>query len=284
MISYRELINGFRRFNVGAGRPVLLHAAFSAFTDEVRGGPDSLIGALSAVFGGVMAPVFTYKTMLVPETGPANNASDYGSGRKLNCLAEFYTEDMPADATMGVTAEALRLRPGARRSMHPILSFAGLGLDGVLEAQNLLEPLAPLRRLMEQDSLVLLLGVDQRANTSIHLAELLAGRKQFLRWALTPAGVRECPGFTGCSEGFNQAQPVLANLTHWVEVGGAQIQAIELRAMVERLTARICEDPYYLLCGHPGCQLCGAVREDVERKWLDSTRKTPMRQAVQPGV
>jgi aminoglycoside 3-N-acetyltransferase len=60
------------------------------------------------------------------------------------------------------------------------------------------DPLAPVGALAEENGTVLLIGVNHTVNTSIHYAEKIAGRKQFIRWALTPQGVRECPGFPGC--------------------------------------------------------------------------------------
>lgn len=260
MITYRELVTACRSLGLVPGKPVIVHAAFSAFGDEVRGGPEALIGALLIDSGGVMAPAFTYKTMLIPETGPENNACDYGKGRDLNRMAEFFSPELPADPMMGLLPETLRLCHGARRSSHPILSFAALGLDEALAAQTLHEPFAPLRCLMERGGMVLLIGVDQRVNTSIHLAESMAGRKQFLRWALTPDGALECPGFPGCSEGFNKLQPALLDITRQVQVGEACIQSIPLCEMVERVIAILHEDPLALLCDHADCGRCTAVR------------------------
>jgi aminoglycoside 3-N-acetyltransferase len=260
MISFRELVNACRSLGLTPGKPVVVHTAFSSFGDEVRGGPEALIGALLIDSGGVMAPTFTFKTMVIPEAGPENNACAYGKGQDLNRMAEFFSPDMPSDRLMGLLPEVLRLVTGSKRSAHPILSFAACGLDEALEAQTLQEPFAPLRWLMEHDGSVLLIGVDQKVNTTIHLAEALAGRKQFLRWALTPSGVVACPGFPGCSEGFNQAQPLLEAFTRRIQVGEAVIQALPVREMVERLVEILREDPLAFLCQRPGCERCDAVR------------------------
>ena len=61
---------------------------------------------------------------------------------------------------------------------------------------------APVGALAEENGTVLLIGVNHTVNTSIHFAEKLAGRRQFIRWALTRDRVVECPGFPGDSEGF----------------------------------------------------------------------------------
>ncbi len=241
----------------------IAHVSLSSFGGEVRGGAETVVGALLATLHGLAMPVFTYKTMVTPETGPDGNGITYGSGKDTNLLAEFFHPDMPADKTMGVVAETLRRLPAARRSSHPILSFAGVNVDEALQAQTLESPLAPIEKLMQQEAWVLLVGVNHTSNTSIHYAEKLAGRKQFIRWALTVQGVRECPGWSGCSDGFEAAAPALAGITRKVTVGNSLIQALPLGPMVEAVAQLIRSDPLALLCDRPDCGRCQGVRAAV---------------------
>jgi aminoglycoside 3-N-acetyltransferase len=208
-------------------------------------------------------PTFTYKAMLTPEDGPANNAMVYGSGKDANRMAEFFTPEMPADRLMGAVAETLRRHPQASRSSHPILSFAGMNAEDAIRSQTLGEPLDPIRELMEAQGWVLLLGVNHTVNTSIHYAERLAGRKQFVRWALTAKGVQECPGFPGCSNGFQALEPHVEEITQRVSVGPAIIQALPLAQMVEIARALIVANPLALLCDRSDCERCQAVQDDV---------------------
>ena len=112
MISYREFVNAFREVGLNQDQPVIVHASLSA-VGEIRGDAETVLGALLAMVKGVMAPTFTYKTMIIPEVGPENNACDYGSGKERNRLAEFYRPDMPADPFMGILPETIRTHPGA---------------------------------------------------------------------------------------------------------------------------------------------------------------------------
>ena len=50
---------------------------------------------------------------------------------------------------MGKIPELLRQRPEAKRSTHPILSFAGIRADKSLATQTLEEPFAPIRKFAE---------------------------------------------------------------------------------------------------------------------------------------
>jgi aminoglycoside 3-N-acetyltransferase len=261
MLSFREFVNAFRVLGIHPNQPVIVHASISSF-GEIRGGADTVLGALLTVAKGVMAPTFTYKTMIMPEVGPENNASSYGSGRDSNRMADFYQPDMPADPMMGILPEILRKHPHSLRSTHPILSFAGVNVEEALRSQTLEEPLAPIGVLAEQNGMVLLLGVNHTVNTSIHYAERLAGRKQFVRWALTPAGVRECPRFPGCSDGFEQAASLFSGISCATRLGGATLEAIALAPMIQTLTGLIKQQPEALLCGKND-ERCEEVRRWV---------------------
>ena len=262
MITFRDIASGLKQIIRDRRRPMIVHASLSSF-GEIRGGAETLLGGLLMTTDGMMMPAFTYKTMIIPEEGPQDNGMAYGSGRDNNRMAEFFQAPMPVDTTIGVTAETFRKQPYSKRSDHPILSFAGVNVEEALKAQTLQEPLAPIRLLSEQDALVLLLGVDHTVNTSIHYAEELAGRKQFIRWALTSDGVRECPNFPGCSDGFEQASPYLEDITQQTRIGEAQIRVIPLQAMIERLTDLIIADPLALLCKRSDCERCDAVRHSL---------------------
>lgn len=264
MISYREMVSGLRNLGLDPGRPVMVHTSLTAI-GEVRGGAAILLGALTSAFPRLMAPTHTYHTMLIPQVGPDNNGLVYGSGGALNAMAEFYHPDLPADRMMGVLPELLRQHPLAKRSKHPILSLAGIGVDELLAAQTITNPLGPLHDLYEAKGYVLLLGVGHSSNTTLHFAEKLAGRRSFVRWALTPEGVVECPGFPGCSMGFDAADPYLADITRGTQIGSALVRVLPVREMVITVATLIREDPLALLCEDPACERCAAVREEVEK-------------------
>jgi aminoglycoside 3-N-acetyltransferase len=197
--------------------------------------------------------------MVTPVTGPPRNGITYGSP-DINRMAVPFTPDLPADKLMGIVPETLRRHPQARRSFHPILSFAGINANFALEAQTLYNPLAPIGALAEQGGWLLLMGVDHTVNTSIHYAEKLAGRRQFTRWALTPQRIVECPGFPGCSLGFGALARDLTRATRSTRVGKTFVHAVPLTALFEIVGMLLKKDSDALLCDRADCARCNAVR------------------------
>jgi aminoglycoside 3-N-acetyltransferase len=264
MIGRLELASAFGRLKIPPLRPVVAHASLSAF-GPVAGGAQTVVEALSQAFPILIMPGFTYKTMVVPEVGPPDNALVYGAFTDANRRAEFYRPHMPVDRLIGAIPEALRRQAGVRRSMHPILSFIGVKAGRFLDSQTLAEPLAPYHLLIEAEAWVLLLGVDHTANTAIHFAERLAGRKQFVRWALTPQGVVECPGFPGCSDGFEALAPRLAHAVRQEQAGQARLQAVPIVDLVQASLDWLEGNPLALLCNHSYCERCRAIRTEFAR-------------------
>lgn len=258
MLSFRDFLSSFRKLDLGQA-PVIAHASLSSF-GEVKGDAETVVGAMLAAFSSVMMPTFTYKTMITPKVGPANNGITYGFGTESNQMAVFFHPDMPTDRLMGMIPETLRQHPEAKRSLHPIYSFAGVNVEAYLQAQSLADPFGPIEMLAEAGGYVLLLGVDQTVNTSIHYGEQAAGRKQFIRWALTPQGIIECPRWPGCSYGFNQISARVDGIAKVVEIGPAKVQAIPLKGLVAMVGWMIAEDPLALLCDDMSCERCNAIR------------------------
>jgi len=258
-VRLRDLLLGLRELHLG-NAPVIVHSSLKSF-GEVEGGAQTVVNALAGVFQSVLVPAFTYKTMLTPLTGPAHNAMTYGTGEDQNRMAEFFTPRMPADPLMGIIPETFRSHPHAKRSIHPIQSFAGINAGNLLKAQTIADPLGPLAALEKEGGWVVLIGVNHTVNTSIHYAEKLSGRRQFLRWALTPKGVVECPGFPGDSAGFQAIAPEMEKYTRKVQIGPAGVQAVPLVMLFKVVITLVKKDPLALLCQQENCERCGEIRK-----------------------
>jgi len=260
VLNYSNLRSAFRKLNL-TDKSVIVHASLKPF-GYIQNGADTVLRALVDSVQGVIMPTFTYRTMITPEVGPPNNGINYGGDEYYYREALPFSPDMPADTMMGILPETLRNHPSAQRTLHPILSFAGLESDTILASQTMQEPFAPIGALTEEDGWVILINVDHTVNTSIHYAEKLSGRRTFIRWALLPDHVVECPNFPGDSSGFNAIAKHVQPDTRRVQVDDAFIQAVPLRRLFEVVQQLIKKDPLALLCHRTDCERCNAVRNN----------------------
>jgi len=256
--DYAELFLAFQELGLQE-TPVIAHASLKPF-GYIQGGAEAVLDAMLASFASIIMPTHTYKTKIIPEVGPPNNGIVYGSGVDKNKLAEPFHIGLRADPMMGVLPETLRNHPAAMRTAHPILSFAGVNAEFILFTQTLYEPLAPIGALAELGGWVVLINVDHTVNTSIHYAEKLARRRQFIRWALAEDRVVECPNYPGDSMGFQALEEHIRFETRRVELGEASIQALPLKRLFEVVQELIRKDPLALLCERTECERCMAVR------------------------
>jgi aminoglycoside 3-N-acetyltransferase len=242
---------------VHAGLDVIAHVNLEAL-GPVEGGAAAVSEAIFGAAGTVVMPAFTYHTQIVPRTGPYNNGMLYGTGDGLNARAAIFRADLPIHPDCGSVAEAFRREPGTLRSLHPILSFVARGphARAILASQTARNPLGPIAALEARGGAVLLMGVDQRHNFALHLAEQRAGRRTFTRWALTANAVQELPNIPGCMDGFNAIWRDLMTMTQVAQIGLARCELISLRPLLAYAEERICADPDCMLCDKPGCLSC----------------------------
>ena len=258
MLTSEDFKSALDRLDLG-DKSAIAHASLKPF-GEIEGGPETILWMLLASLSGLIMPTFTYKTMIIPEVGPPNNGLTYGRYRDLNRMAEPFHLDKPADPLMGILPETLRRYPGAMRTAHPILSFAGINANSMLNTQTIYNPFAPIGALADQDGWVLLLGVDHTVNTSIHYAEKLADRRQFVRWALTKNRIMECPSYPGCSDGFEAIRLDIEHVSRRVEIGDSFIEAIPLHPLLRVVKAELKRNPLALLCQRDECERCNTIR------------------------
>jgi aminoglycoside N3'-acetyltransferase len=154
----QTIIDDLRTLGVQPGAVLLVHTSFRA-VGPVDGGPGALITALQEVVG-------EEGTIVMPSwTGDDDDPFDAAT--------------TAVAASLGVTAATFAQTPGVRRSAHPF-ACAAIGRHAeVITGDPLPVPPhrleSPVGRVWELDGSVLLLGVGHDSNTTMHLAEALAG-------------------------------------------------------------------------------------------------------------
>ncbi len=153
-----EIAGQLRALGVRKGGVLLVHTSFRVVR-PIEGGPLGLIEALRAALG-------SDGTLAMPSwTG--------------NDGEPFDPATTPASPDLGVVADTFWRLPGVVRSGHPF-AFAAAGPQAASITSGSLpipphSPESPVGRVYELDGQVLLLGVGHEADTTLHLAELLAG-------------------------------------------------------------------------------------------------------------
>lgn len=261
-LTFHEIVDKLQEdLGVNKSLDVLVFANASSF-GKVRGGPETIAGAVMAAAGTVVVPAFTYQTQVIPQVGPINNAIVYGEDDEQNMRAEIFRPNLSVHPDCGMVAEALRKDSESLRSTHPVLSFAAQGPKAreALAAQTRENPFGPVAWLEAHDGAVLLLGADHRENVALHLAEQRAGRKAFVRWALTINDVEELHNMPGCREGFRAIWSLVADIMRTTMIGMARCEMTPLPEMLQITEANLRENPNFLLCNKPSCMSCNARR------------------------
>ena len=265
MISYHDITGALKSMGLQRDIPMIVHIDPS-LSGKIKGGTATLMGALLSNIDNLMLPAFTYSTMVTPESGPENNNLVYGKSSEDNLNAVIFSHALPSEVGNQAEIDILKSFLGTYRSSHPIFSFYGLGLDVVLLDHSPEKPYQPIKKLMEMGGWVGFFGAKASQNFSIHYAEFLADRKQFLRWALTPDGISECPHFPGCPDGFHKLNYYLQGELKEIKLDNTKFCAIQLSTLINSAVALLKEDPFALLCNDLQCARCNLVRMAIKNQ------------------
>jgi aminoglycoside N3'-acetyltransferase len=253
-VSKDQLTDQLRALGVEQGGVLLVHTSFRAVR-PVEGGPLGLIEALRAAIG----PQGT----LVMLSSAADDDQP------------FDRATMPAAPDLGVVADSFWRLPGVERSNHPF-AFAAAGPQA---ARITSDPLpipphiaaSPVGRVHDLDGQVLLLGVGHDANTTLHLAELLADVPYRVPRYCTvlqdgrPVRIDYAEN-DHCCQRFALADDWLRprGLQSEGRVGRAHARLARARDLVRLALEHLAEDPLVFL--HPagaGCAECAAAHHSL---------------------
>jgi aminoglycoside 3-N-acetyltransferase len=257
-IGLEDIVAGLRALGVAPGDRLMVHTSLSSF-GHVIGGADTLIRALLTAVGQGL--------LVMPYYLPPHYEG-------------VYNPDAPPEPNTGAVPRRLRGWPGAVLSLHPSqpVVAVGAGAEEVTADHYRVSAVgrgSPLDRLARQGGKVLLLGVDQRANTTIHTGEAYAGvpywgqprlDRPAGRWCLMPGGKNQwvpLPETPGHSGGFMQIEPWLVQhgLIAFGTVGRARCRLMPGLGLIGAVVEFLGRDPGGLLCDQPECPYCPWARQ-----------------------
>ena len=245
-----ELAQQLERLGVQRGGVLLVHTSFRAVR-PILGGPRALIDALSDVLG-------PDGTLVMPTMTDGESPFDPRSTPSVD---------------MGIVAELFWREPGVHRSTHPGGSFAARGPRAAfICAEQPLSPPhgpdSPVGRVHALGGQILLLGVRHSENTTLHLAESLAG----VPYSVEHPCVVEVQGrfervliaeTDHCCEGFERVDAWLRErgLEREGSVGHARARLVASSDVVDVALEALARDPLIFLCAaDAGCAECDRAR------------------------
>jgi aminoglycoside 3-N-acetyltransferase len=110
--------------------------------------------------------------------------------------------------------------------------------------------------LAEANGAVILMGVGLDKMTLLHLAEQMAGRHLFLRWANGPDHQPMMVETGGCSDGFENFGPVLTSVRREKRVGESSWQVFPAQEALAIAVDAIRREPEITHCDNPKCNRC----------------------------
>jgi aminoglycoside N3'-acetyltransferase len=254
-VNRAALTAQLRALGVRQGGVLLVHTSYRAVR-PVDGGPAGLIGALRDALG-------PGGTLVMPTWGGDDDQP-------------FDPVTTPAAPDLGIVADTFWRQPDVLRSPH-CFAFAAAGPRAARITADPLPlpphvPASPVGRVHDLDGQVLLLGVGHDANTTLHLAELIAGVPYRVPHHCTVTDRDGRPVRVDyeendhCCQRFALADGWLRHggLQREGQVGRARARLMRSRDVVTRAIEQLERDPLVFL--HPagtGCGECDAARRSV---------------------
>ena len=244
-----ELIEQFQRLGLVRGDNLMLHSSLKSF-GYVEGGADTVINALLHTIG-------EDGTLMVPTL----------TGRREDSpVAPPVFDSYSSKCWTGVIPETVRTRKGAVRSLHPTHSVVAIGsLCELLtshheKSQSPCDQASPYYKNALFGGYILLAGVDQESNTSIHSCEELAGVPYHLQSEITECSITDDKGskltvrnrlhnWEKPATDFNKLEKLWKRqgLIRTGKVGNSQIRLIQAKEMFEVTIELLTRQPNYLL-------------------------------------
>lgn len=265
-VTADEIGAGLDRLGL-AGQPVAIHVSLRSFRG-IEGGVATLIDGLLSKGSTLLVATMANEAFSIPappDDRPARNAVDYDAKDERAAASpwpgqtDIYDETRTeTDSWLGATSAYVAARPDRVRGRRPYGEFTAQGplASALIGAETEEDVFGPLRELAKRDGRVILMGTTLTSMTLLHLAEVEAGRRPFIRWARGPDGepVRVRGG--ECSKGFDNLADVLSGIERQTRVGTSLWRAFPAREAVQLAAEEIRRNPEITRCSNPSCPEC----------------------------
>jgi aminoglycoside 3-N-acetyltransferase len=249
-VTRTEVAEGISALGL-ARKPVCIHVSMRSF-GHLEDGPATVIDGMLDAGCTVIVPTFSNQFEVAPPAHdrPRQNGLDYSQARPSPGKGRTYSPDAAVEPWLGAVPSYAITRSDMTRGGSPTGSFGAIGpaADEVI-VQDPHDIFGPLRALARLGGWVLLMGVGLDRMTLLHLAEVVSGRRPFIRWFNGPSDVPERLGVGECSEGFPNLEPVLGHLACTTTVGSSTWRAFPAAETLTAAADAIRSDPEITHCG-----------------------------------
>jgi aminoglycoside 3-N-acetyltransferase len=248
-VTRAEVAEGIRALELGE-RPVCIHVSMRSF-GRLEGGAATVVDGILDAGSTVLVPAFSHQFAVAPpdDDQPRQNGLDYSEPRDSPALGRVFTPHADVERWLGAVPTYVVTRPELVRSGNP----GGFGALGPMATELIVDDphdiFGPLRALVRLGGWVVLMGVGLDRMTLLHLAEVVAGRRPFIRWINGPSDVPVRIGVGACSDGFPKLAPSLTHLMRTVTVGDSTWNAYPAAETLAAAADAIRSDPQITHCG-----------------------------------
>lgn len=250
-VRKNDILAGFKKLDL-KGQRVVIHSSLRSF-GHVEGGARTVIDAAQETFSTILMPAFSWDSNTAPPLNdrPSQNGCDYAFYDNWSTpLLPFCVESAGIEKSMGCISRFFLIERGVLRSDHPWHSWAAWGdrAKEIISDHPWTSANKPLEKLTGFDGWVVLLGVDLRSCTAIHIAEEKAGRKPFIRWAADRNGMVRRVMTSGCGKGFHRLMPYLRGVFLSTTIGSSIVLTAPLAELIYEASKIIARNPSITRC------------------------------------
>ena len=250
-VTLAQVADGIRALELGE-RPVCIHVSMRSF-GRLEAGAATVVDGILEAGSTVLVPTFSHQFAVAPpdDDQPRQNGLDYSQPRDSPGLGREFSPDADVEPWLGAVPAYVVTRPELVRDGNP--GAGGFGALGPMANDLIVDDprdiFGPLRALVRLGGWVVLMGVGLDRMTLLHLAEVVAGRRPFIRWINGPGDVPVRIRVGECSEGFPNLGPSLAHLMRTATVGDSTWNAFPAAETVAAAAEAIRSDPQITHCG-----------------------------------
>ena len=266
VVGIREVERALRELGI-EGRPIEVHVSVRSF-GGLEDGPativDGVLAAGSTVLAATMAPDL-FGIAAPPYDRPSQNGIDYstqasraGDSQREESIGAYDPARTEVSEWLGAFSAHVAARPDRIRCRYASGEFSAVGplASRLIGAETDADVFGPLRALVKENGAVVLMGVGLTRMTLLHLAEVEAGRRPFIRWARGRDGRPVRVRVGECSEGFESLAPILAPVERRLLVGASPWRVFPASEALELAGDAIRTNPSITHCPNPKCIEC----------------------------